>query len=268
MNSVYVESVGLFAPGLNGWANSTPVLRGEAAYVEDELPRYRPTLLSGNERRRATDSVRIAFGAGEDAVHGRLDEAARLASVFVSSGGDYRIHDQICRGLLKPEKHISPTLFHNSVHNAPAGYWSIATGSAAPSVSLCAYDYSVAAGLLEATSLAFADRCDVLLVLSDSDVSEPLVEKRPVTRPFAAALWLAPQQSDRALARLTVSLSDGPARQPDPQVASLGTLCHGNPAARVLPLLEVIARSEPGSFNFPLASGGAMHVHAAPVDRD
>jgi len=266
VNSVYVESVGLFGPGLNGWTDSIPILRGEAGYIEEELPRYRPTLLSGNERRRATDSVRIAFGAGEDAVIGRLEQAGTLASVFVSSGGDYSIHDQICRGLLKPEKHISPTLFHNSVHNAPAGYWSIATQSAAPSVTLCAYDYSVAAGLLEATALSLADQRDVLLVLNDTDVCEPLVEKRPVTQPFAAALWLAPRRSDRALAMLTVYLSDGPAAQPDPQVASLAALCHGNPAARILPLLEVIARNEAGKFHFPLASGGAVSVHATPSD--
>lgn len=267
MNSVYVESVGLFGPGLNGWTDSIPILRGEASYVEEELPRYRPALLSGNERRRATDSVRIAFGAGEDAVHGRVEEAGRLASVFVSSGGDYSIHDQICRGLLNPEKHISPTQFHNSVHNAAAGYWSIATQSAAPSVTLCAYDYSVAAGLLEATALSLADECSVLLVLSDTSVCEPLVEKRPVTQPFAAALWLAPRLSDRALSMLTVSLCDGPAAHPDPQVASLAKLCRGNPAARLLPLLEVIARSEPGGFNFPLASGGAVSVYSAPADR-
>ena len=47
-----------------------------------------------------------------------------------------------------PNGTISPTQFHNSVHNAAAGYWHIAAGSAAPSLSVGGHDGAFAAGLL------------------------------------------------------------------------------------------------------------------------
>ena len=48
------------------------------------------------------------------------------------------------------ERLISPTRFHNSVHNAAAGYWGIATGATPAANALCADDASFGAGLLEA----------------------------------------------------------------------------------------------------------------------
>ena len=53
---------------------------------------------------------------------------------------------------------ISPTRFHNSVHNAAAGYWGIATGATAAANALCAYDASFGAGLLEALTQVHTSR--------------------------------------------------------------------------------------------------------------
>jgi len=60
-----------------------------------------------------------------------------------------------CKTLASDDRSISPTRFHNSVHNAPAGYWGIASGAMTPATVLCAHDASFGAGLLEAlTQLA------------------------------------------------------------------------------------------------------------------
>ena len=45
---------------------------------------------------------------------------------------------------------ISPTRFHNSVHNAAAGYWTIGAGCMQATTALSAYDATFAEGLLEA----------------------------------------------------------------------------------------------------------------------
>src|SRR3546814_20327507 len=66
-----------------------------------------------------------------------------------------------------PERIVSPTDFHNSVHNAAAGYWGIGTGSRAPSTTLAGYDESFALGLLEAGLQVVGDRRAVLLVVFD-----------------------------------------------------------------------------------------------------
>jgi len=49
-------------------------------------------------------------------------EPATLPSVFASSGGDGHNCHEICQALSLEERLISPTRFHNSVHNAAAGY--------------------------------------------------------------------------------------------------------------------------------------------------
>ena len=77
-------------------------------------------------------------------------------------------------------REVSPTRFHNSVHNAPSGYWAVATGSREPSTSLCAYDASFAAGLLEAAAQATVDDRPVTLVAYDLPYPEPLQRARPI----------------------------------------------------------------------------------------
>lgn len=265
MSEVYIDAVGLFAPGLTGWRDSVDVLRGQRPYVPEPLPKYRPQLLSSNERRRATNCVRIAFGACEDAIGERLEMARELAGIFVSSGGDFHVQDQICRGLLRDEVMLSPTQFHNSVHNAPAGYWSIASGSTAPSVSLSAFDYSVSAGLLEAVPFIQQEQQPSLLVYSDADIAEPLRQKRPVLEAFAAALWLTPQRTSNSLAALTIALEDSPANDTASTYPALDSLRKGNPAARILPLLEALARGNATTLGFPTAADQQVLVSLHPM---
>ncbi|HLX00698.1 MAG TPA: beta-ketoacyl synthase chain length factor, partial [Trinickia sp.] len=127
----------------------------------------------------------------------------------------------------------------NSVHNAPAGYWGIAMGSMAPSNVLCAYDGSFAAGLLESVTQVAIDAKPTLLIAFDADYPAPIRDVRPVEDSFAVALVLAPQESERALARIDVRLADEPAAT----LASseFEALRLNNPAARALPLIEALA---------------------------
>ncbi|MBN3785071.1 beta-ketoacyl synthase chain length factor, partial [Burkholderia sp. Ac-20345] len=134
---------------------------------------------------------------------------------------------------------LSPTRFHNSVHNAPAGYWSIATRAMATSNVLCAHDGSFAAGLLESLCQVAVDRVPTLLIAYDTDYPEPLRAVRPIGDAFGVALVLAPEASERALARIDVQLTDAPATTL--AHPGLDALRAGNPAARVLPLLDALA---------------------------
>ena len=61
--TAHIESVGLYAPGLEGWRDSCDVLAGTVDYKPSPLTKYKPILLPANERRRATSSVRTAFVA-------------------------------------------------------------------------------------------------------------------------------------------------------------------------------------------------------------
>jgi hypothetical protein len=166
--------------------------------------------------------------------------------VFSASGGDGDNCHAICEVLASSERFISPTRFHNSVHNAPAGYWSIAAQAMAASTSLAAYDGSFAAGLLEATVQAHASREPRLLIAYDTAYPEPLHAKRPIPDAFAVAMVLVSDRTERAFARVSLALGEGAAERCTHP--ALETLRASNPAARSLPLLAMLAQRRTGSI--------------------
>lgn len=263
MLDCYLNAIGLAAPGLCGWPASTAVLQGQAAYEPTPLEKYKPELLPANERRRATELVRMAFRVGEELMSATSVPMADCASVFASSGGDYPIIDQICRSLCERERLVSPTQFHNSVHNSAAGYWSIATGSRQPSTSLSAYDDSFAVGLLEAMCLCQQEQQPTLLVVYDIQLPSPLSGKRAIPVEFGVALLLTPSASEHSIARLRLSATSASTVSTQAQPA-LEALRLANPAARCLPLLELVAQGSAGSLVFACANQQSLQVQVQP----
>ncbi len=197
-----------------------------------------------------------------------LADPGFLPTVFASSGGDGLNYHQICETLASDNKKISPTRFHNSVHNAPSGYWSIATRDMASSNVLCAHDASFGAGLLEALAQIVCDGERVMLVAYESDYPEPLHSVRPLAASFGVALVLAAEPSAQAVARLDVALTTA---SPDTLAdAALESLRRGVPSARSLPLLAALATLAAGDTHEPIECvieylpDSALHVTVSP----
>jgi hypothetical protein len=253
MMPVFIEAVGLAAPGLPSWGQGRATLRGEAAFSAAPLSPHTPTMLPLNERRRATPVVKLAFRAAEDALQGTALPAASLATVFASSDTELSIMHRICLALAATPRLISPTDFHNSVHNAAAGYWSIAVGARTASTSISAYDGSFAAGLLEACSQVLVDGGDTLLVAFDQPGPEPLTSARSMSEPVAVALVLTRQPTARTMTAL--SCISTPAAETKLEDSALEKLRLGNPAARALPLMQALALQRFGSVVLPMGVG-------------
>jgi len=202
--------------------------------------------------------ARLAIATGLEATGRAGLDAATLVTVFSSSGGDGENCHEICQTLATSERQLSPTRFHNSVHNAPVGYWSIATRAMAASTALCAYDASFAAGLLEALAQVVAEQRPVLLIACDTGYPSPMHEKRPIGAAFGMAFVLAPTRGVRSVARVAASLGDGVVdRLEEPGLEALRISV---PAARSLPLLALIARRQVG--NVAVEYLGAASVRA------
>ncbi len=261
---VYVEGIGIAGPGLDGWPAARPVLAGLAPY--EPVPFVPPpvTLLPPAERRRAGAAVRLAIGVASEALAQSGRDPATMAMVFTSSGGDGdTVHEILCV-LATDAREVSPTRFHNSVHNAPAGYWAVATGSCEPTTSLCAYDASFASGLLDAAAQATVDDRAVTLVAYDLPYPRPLHDVRPIEGMAGLALVLTPWATGRSFARLTAA----PARSgmavttmADPRLERLRA---GNPAARGLPLLATIADGRPATICLEGPAGSFAEVLVEP----
>ncbi len=139
-----------------------------------------PQSLPPAERRRTGLAIKVALAVAFDAIAAGQLDARQLATVFTSSGADNDNCDAICKTLASDDRSISPTRFHNSVHNAPAGYWGIASGAMTPATVLCAHDASFGAGLLEALTQVAVEGLGTLLIAYDMPYPEPLHAKRPL----------------------------------------------------------------------------------------
>jgi hypothetical protein len=247
---VFVDGIGLFAPGLWGWSKSQPVLTNQAPYRLETIPPIRTSILPRNEARRTTFTIRLALHAAQEATFHANSLLQDMCAVFTCSGGDPETLDKLLTALALTEKPISPNLFNNSVHNAPAGYWSIATGSQQTSTSLTAYDASFGAGLLEAVSLLAVERRPVLLVSYDVPPTPLLLPFRPVKIPFATALLLSASKSSLSQSRFIVNVVYEQ-KEDSLRDTYLETLRMGNPAARSLPLLQAMAEQRQGPVVLP-----------------
>jgi hypothetical protein len=257
--TVYVEGVGIWSPQLDGLAGLRAALAGTVP--TDPASRPPATTLPANERRRAPQSVLLAAEAAGQAVAMSGRDASTLACVFASSHGDQGITDYMCATLASTPAELSPTRFHNSVHNALAGYWTIATGCHAPSSAVCAQQASFGAGLLEAACMVLADDQPVLLVCSDTAGSGPLREVTGCTAPFASALVLAPQaRGPSTLGRLALHLC--PASIADASTVPMlpAAWMAASPSARALPLLVLLAQGA-GRCRLMAADALGMDVH-------
>jgi hypothetical protein len=242
--SAYVNGVGVLGPGLADWREAAAVLSGEVVYSPARTALRVPALLPPAERRRTGRVVKLALAVALEASSHANVNPAHLASVFSSSGGDGDNCHELCQALALDTREISPTRFSNSVHNAAAGYWSIATGSKLESNVLCAFDASYCAGLLEAMTQVTVDGASMLLVAYDTEYPEPIHSKRPIPDAFGAAFVLTPERNPYSLARIEVALDDDPAdTMSDPVLESLRLSI---PAARCLPLLRQLTRSGAG----------------------
>jgi Beta-ketoacyl synthase, N-terminal domain len=239
-----LQGIGVLGPGLHNWVSAAAILRGELPYEPAATVLPAPGVLPPAERRRAGRIVKLALAVGAEAVAQAAVDARTLPTVFSSSGGDGDNCTEICLTLASEDRQISPTRFHNSVHNAAAGYWSIGHGCTRASTSLCAADASFGAGLLEALAQLASGAQAVMLVAYDADYPQPLRAHRGIPDALGIALLLSPAGSGPALAHLELELTSDP--QTLMENTQLESLRRSIPAARGLPLLERVARGAPG----------------------
>ena len=257
-----IDGIGVLGPGLTGWPQAREVLGARAALEERPTVLPAPELLPAAERRRTGKSIRVALATGLEAAAAAGLAARDCAAVFTSSSGDGDNCCAICESLATEERQISPTRFHNSVHNAPAGYWGIATGSMQSADSLCAFDASFAAGLLEAAARLATNPVEpVIVVAYDSPYPEPLNAVRPLPDAFGAAFALTAGPRGPGTPVAFELTGETPTTLDDPRLESMRLSI---PAARSLPLLQLLARGGAGRVVLEYLDGLSLAVEVGP----
>ncbi len=261
MIEVTIRGIGFAAPGLDDWPAARSVLAGASEYAGGAFNLSSPDVLPSAERRRASPSVRLAIAVAQQAVAQANIDPATLASVFVSTDSDGDVLHHICLALASPHPEISPTRFHNSVHNTASGYWTIAVQSRAPASMVTGTDDVFGAGLLEAAVQAKSEARNVLLVAYDVPMPPPLLAMHPIAAPGGLALLLAPGKGAHDIARLGLEIAPGAAaagaKMPERRLEALRL---ANPIGRAIPLLVPIARGESRSVVLDLNASNALRV--------
>lgn len=259
---LWIHAAAVLGPGLPGWAASVPILAGTQPWAMAGVLPPLPELLSPGERRRAGLTTRFALAVATEATAGEPDRAA-LETVFASGNGDGAVVGSMLEALHTPEGAVSPTQFHNSVHNAAAGYWHIAVASTRPSASLGGHDEAFAAGLLAAALPVAVRGAPTLLCAYDTPLPPPLAAVRRTDFPFAAALVLRPGPGAGALGLLELR-HVAEAAEAVPPADELDGLAAGNPAARALPLLRALAARREAAFHLALQCDARLELRLTP----
>ncbi len=245
--SARIEGIALWTNGLPSWRDACGFV-ASGVLPEGVATKPSPQLLAPNERRRAPESVAVALDVALAACQAAGREPAALPSVFTSTHGDLSITDYMCATLAIDPRAVSPTKFHNSVHNAAAGYWTIGAGCMQAANAISAYDASFAEGLIDALAQLAEGTDAVLLVGYDTGATGPLCSVHNCIGLLGGALVLTREDAARTKSdatgtqpRIIATLGDGEASAH----GALGRHAGGNAMATMLPLFDALAVQAP-----------------------
>lgn len=259
MKDLLVLGVGVNGPGLPNWRHASATLRGGSAAIPADIAQ--PTRMNARDRRRASETVRLALAVGFEAADNAQIDTSTLPGVFASSHGEGATTHKLLLALNDPLPLVSPTLFHNSVHNTPAGYWSITAGSRAATTSMSAGNFTFAAALLKTAILVSLNRSPVLLVAYDAPFPDPLNRLCPYPGPFGVAMVLGPPGASGAICRLSCSIVAGSGvAASKAKTLDLDWLFKANPIGQCLPLLEAMASGSSGSVMLKLSENAMIAI--------
>lgn len=259
---VRIAGIGAWLPGAPDWTSLRGVLLGEGELAADAPAKPTAEVVPAAERRRAPDGVRLAAEVAAQACAAAGMEASALPCVFASTYGELAITDYVCATLADAPLELSPTKFHNSVLNAPAGYWTIATGCTAASSAVAAQFATFGAGLLEAAALACADGTPVLFACGDVAATGPLAEWMRSTQPFGVALVLAPDAGAGTTIEIDIVAQ---ASTPASAGAAIRAVAGDNPAnGEALALLSALATKQPARLALHLAPALSLALGITP----
>ncbi len=184
-----LHAASVLAPGLTSLGDLREACRGGNPIVATfPLVLPSPAALPANERRRASQVVRLTLACIDQLRQSSPFPVESLRSVFATDEGTGEVCQQML-DVLATTRQVSPLLFPNSVHNAPSGYFSIAWGNRQSATLASLGLESFAGGLLCAVTEAAAARQPVLLLTYDPAMTEPMDELLPVTQHTATA-WV------------------------------------------------------------------------------
>lgn len=273
--SCKVLAFGAWGDAFENWDELVDLIENKQAKPKESALKGKgpkPEVIPANERRRSPLPVRLAVETSWQATQMASIDPKDLNCVFVSGFGDTQLTDYMCKVLATETKELSPTKFHNSVHNAAAGYWTISTGCEKAANSVAGFQDSVSLTLMEAMIQCEQEQKPILLTFFDAPVSEVLTDIMGEGSAFSFSMIIAPNNSPYSgltinnkeilmAASVVAENSDWPNLV---GAHSLIENCYNNnPAARILSLVELLIGIGGEVRSFPMGQYSSLRLSIA-----
>jgi Beta-ketoacyl synthase, N-terminal domain len=244
-------SCGAWGSNFENWRELSELFNGKRADGKASSG-PKPEIIPANERRRAPLPVRLAVETSWQATRMAAMDPKELSCIFVSGIGDTQLTDYMCKELMTDSKQLSPTKFHNSVHNAAAGYWTISTGCERAANSVAAFQESVPMALMEAMVQCNLEAVPLLITFYDAPIADVLTDILGKGSAFSVSLIIAPDQNsyskESGYKRQQITIKILPEVADWPELATSQPLVQelytSSPAGRILSLLEKLSLQE------------------------
>lgn len=228
MNALHFQlhAASVLAPGMTSLAQLRSACRNnQAPESPDVLLLPSPQMLPANERRRASQVVRLTQACIQQALESSPFPVESLRSVFATDEGTGEICQQLLQAVTTTRQ-VSPLVFTNSVQNAPSGYFSISWRNRQSSTVVSLGLESFASGLLCAVTETISCQQPVLLVAYDPLMTAPMDELVAIHEATASA-WIissgANQDGTPPLASFALELENSGSHVPTAWPAWLPT---------------------------------------------
>jgi len=211
-----LHAAGVLAPGWSCLDDLRAACRSGQPHAAVQPPAISsPDVLPANERRRASQVVRLTLSCIAQALMSSPFETHLLRCVFATDEGSGEICQQMLEALATTRQ-MSPLLFSNSVLNAPSGYFSIGYRNRQSATVLSVGLESFGAGLVCAVTEASCSSQPVLFVSYDAKMTAPLDELLPIGNSTASAWVLSAGMGLRTpkLASFAIDIAEAPNANP------------------------------------------------------
>ncbi|MFT6389587.1 MAG: hypothetical protein ACJAUP_002980 [Cellvibrionaceae bacterium] len=270
--SCKVIAFGAWGEGFESWDELVELIENNDASPKESVlsgKGPKPEVIPANERRRSPLSARLAVETSWQATQMAIIDPKDLACVFVSGFGDTQLTDYMCKVLATESKELSPTKFHNSVHNAAAGYWTISTGCEKAANSVAGFQDSVSLTLMESMIQCEQEQKPILLTFFDAPVSAVLTDIMGEGSCFSFSMIIAPDNAPCSGVELNnkdVFLTASVVAESScwPSLVSAHSVVEGcynsNPSARILSLVELLRGIGDNSRTFPMGQYSSLRL--------
>lgn len=196
MNPCRIVSSAFALPGHEITQKFSPLLRDGELILDSSTVEIPPSdLLSSRLKRRMSRLIQMTI-ATTHAARAGFPLADDIPLVFGSANGEINTIGSVIKDIFQEQALVSPSQFHNSVHNSAPGYWSILTKLHHASTTISADNLTFGYSLMQAITFLSDDCHSAQLTVGDEKIEIPQwADPAHASIDFCASLIISTQPS-------------------------------------------------------------------------